>query len=243
MAQIEGRNPVLEALRGNRKITEILIRQGVAGKRIEKIKSIADRQNIPVKQLSIKEFKSEAESSVPQGIIARGAELQLYGIQELVEVARNDDGEPLLILLDHLKDPHNLGAIIRTAYALGAQGLIYPSDRAAGITPTVLKASAGAAEHLKLAQVANINYTIDKLKEAGFWVAGADAEGASVCYQQDLQGAIALVIGSEGHGLRRLVRQNCDFLVKVPMKNNLNSLNASVAAGVLIYEIIRQRQK
>lgn len=242
MAQIEGRNPVIEALKGKRDIKEIIIRRGIKGDRIEEILELARQQNISVKRLERQEFENKTGSSSPQGIIARGEQLQLYSVQELINFAQSDERSPLLILLDHIQDPHNLGAIIRTAYAIGAHGLIFPSDRAAGITPAVLKASAGAAEHLRLARVANINYTIEKLKEDGFWIAGGDARGARFCYEQDFQGPIGLVIGNEGRGLRRLVRENCDFLVKIPMKGELNSLNASVAAGVLIYEIIRQRE-
>ena len=243
MALIEGKNSVIEALEGTRKIYKIYLQQGTDNKKISRIQKLAQKKDIPVEKITAAKIKQLAHSAVPQGVVAEGEELKNYKIEEILQQASDKNEPPLIVLLDHIQDPHNFGAILRSAYAVGAHGVIYPSDRAAGITPVVLKAAAGAAEHLALAQVANINYAIQKLKDEGLWVAGADITDASVCHQQDLKGSLALVIGSEGKGLSRLVRENCDFLVKIPMKQNLDSFNVSVAAGILLYEIMRQRDE
>ncbi|MFW5984646.1 MAG: 23S rRNA (guanosine(2251)-2'-O)-methyltransferase RlmB [Halanaerobiaceae bacterium] len=242
MAQVEGKNPVYEALKGQRKIHEIFVKKGFSEDRIDEIINLAAQKGCRVNKVLDSEFEKRASTSVHQGIIAVGEDIKLWTIEELIDYAKKGEEPPLFVILDQIQDPHNMGAIIRTAYAAGAHGVIFPSDRAAGInSPVVLKSSAGAAEHLPLARVANINYTIKKLKQSGFWVAGAELQQATTFYKQDLKGSLALVVGNEGSGLRRLVKENCDFLVKIPLKRDLDSLNVSVAAGILLYEIVRQR--
>jgi len=162
-------------------------------------------------------------------------------VEEIINHSKNGETPPLIVLLDHLKDPHNFGAILRTAYASGVDGVVFPSDRAAGITPVVRKTAAGAIEYIKLARVANINYTIKKLKDNNFWIAGLELEGADNYYDRNLSLPLGVVIGSEGTGLKRLVKENCDFLLKIPMQENIDSLNASVATGIVLYEVYRQR--
>ncbi|MFP4015863.1 MAG: 23S rRNA (guanosine(2251)-2'-O)-methyltransferase RlmB [Halanaerobiales bacterium] len=243
MAKIEGRNPVLEALKGKRRVDNILIQKGITGEKIDIILEEAERQGIRVERVAKIKLDHMAASHSHQGIIAFAAEKQLVSPEEIVNFAKRREEPPFVIVLDQIQDPHNFGAIIRTAYAAGAHGIIYQDKRAVDITPIVIKSSAGATEHIMLSKVSNINNAIDRLKDLGLWVAGADMDGNQLHFEADLKGSIAIVIGSEGEGLRRLVRENCDFLVKIPMPGQLGSLNASVAAGVVIYEAVRQRYK
>ena len=242
MANIEGRNPVIEVLKGDRKVNKIYLRNGVSGDKIETIKSKADKMGIPVKYIGKNEFNNMASSQVPQGVIALAEKIKLYQPEDILDKAEKLNESPFIVILDHIKDPYNFGAIIRTAYAAGAHGIIFPKDRAAGITSTVIKASSGAIEHIMMSKVANINYTIEKLKKRRLWIAGAGVEGASQYYEMNFDQPIAIVIGSEGEGLKRLVKENCDFLIKIPMKGDLDSLNASVAAGIMLFEVTRQRR-
>lgn len=242
MAKIEGRNPVYEALRGNRRIDNILIQSGISGDKINQILMEAERQGIRIERGPRIKLDQMADSHSHQGIIAFAGEKELVSPLDIVNFAKKKSEAPFVIILDQIQDPHNFGAIIRTAYAAGAHGIIFQDKRAVGITPVVVKSSAGAIEHIKLSEVKNINDTIDGLKEAGLWIAGADMEGEQVHFQANLTGPIGLVIGSEGEGLRRLVKSKCDFLIKIPMPGAFSSLNSSVAAAVLIYEILRQRQ-
>ncbi|ADO77830.1 23S rRNA (guanosine(2251)-2'-O)-methyltransferase RlmB [Halanaerobium praevalens] len=243
MPKIEGRNPVYEALKGKRKIHRIFIQEEITAKIIEDILELAAEKNIPISRISSQKLNESAQSHAHQGVIAEADALESYQLEDVIEIKAQKDGDSLVVILDEIKDPHNFGAIIRTAYAAGADAVVYQERRAVGITPVVLKAAAGAAEHLPLVQVSNINYAIRDLKEANFWIAGADAAADQTHFEADFGGSIGLVIGSEGSGLRRLVRENCDFLVKIPMSGKLGSLNASVAASVIIYEIFRQRGK
>ncbi|MFW6264584.1 MAG: 23S rRNA (guanosine(2251)-2'-O)-methyltransferase RlmB [Bacillota bacterium] len=243
LAKIEGRNPVLEALRGNRRIDNILLQKGISGEKIDLIVNEANRQNIRIEWAPRIKLDQMAESHVHQGVIAFAAEKKLLSPKEIVDLAKNKGEDPFIIILDQIQDPHNFGAIIRTAYAAGAHGIIYQEKRAVGITPVVIKSSAGAIEHINLAEVSNINNAIDELKENGLWISGADMEGDQLHFKADFKGPIAIVIGSEGKGLRRLVKEKCDFLIKIPMLGQLGSLNASVAAAIIIYEAVRQRYK
>lgn len=242
MAKIEGRNPVYEALKGDRRIDNILLQKGINGDIISNIIKEADKQGIRIEKVPRIKLDQMANSHSHQGIIALAGEKELVSAIDIVKYAKDQGDSPFVVILDQIQDPHNFGAIIRTAYAAGAHGIIYQDKRAVGITPVVVKSSAGAIEHIRLSQVSNINYTIDELKKSGLWIAGADIEGEQVHFQADLTGPIALVIGSEGDGLRRLVKEKCDFLIKIPMPGQFSSLNASVAAAVLIYEVLRQRQ-
>ncbi len=241
MAKIEGRNPVFEAIKGNRSIDNILIQKGIHGERIDMIIDEAGKQGIMIEWVSKVTLDQMAESHSHQGIIALASEKQLVSPKEIIDYAKKRGEAPFIIILDQIQDPHNFGAIIRTAYAAGAHGIIFQEKRAVGITPVVVKSSAGAIEHIKLSQVTNINNEIDKLKEQGVWIAGADMDAEQRHFEADLKGALAIVIGSEGEGLRRLVKEKCDFLINIPMPGKLGSLNASVAAGVVIYEALRQR--
>ncbi|MFW5972196.1 MAG: 23S rRNA (guanosine(2251)-2'-O)-methyltransferase RlmB [Bacillota bacterium] len=241
MAKIEGRNPVYEALKGKRRIDNILIQKGVSGNNIDKIINEADIQGIRIEKAPKIKLDQMSVSHSHQGVIAFAAEKTLVSPEQIIKNAKKNNEDPFLIILDQIKDPHNFGAIIRTAYAAGAHGVIFQDKRAVGITPVVVKSSAGAIEHIMLSEVSNINYAIDKLKENGMWIAGADVDGNQLHYNADLKGSLGLVIGSEGEGLRHLVKEKCDFLIKIPMIGKLGSLNASVAAGIIMYEAVRQR--
>lgn len=243
MAKIEGRNPVMEALKGKRRIDNILIQEGISGKKINQIIREAKNKGVRVERVPRIKLDQITNTQSHQGIIAFAGDKELVSPLDIVNYAKGKGEAPFIVILDQIQDPHNFGAIIRTAYAAGAHGVIYQDKRAAGITPVVVKSSAGAVEHIKLSEVKNINYTIDELKKAGLWIAGADMTGENLYYSADFRGSIGLVIGSEGEGLRRLVKDNCDFLVKIPMPGKFSSLNASVAAAVLIYEVLRQRQQ
>lgn len=241
--QIEGRNPVVELLRGQRRVKKIYLQQGVKGNNIDWIIKKAEDNSISFQRVTKTRLNKMASSHSHQGVIAIAEQVRLYEPEAILNLAREKDEPPFVVVLDQIQDPHNFGAIMRTAYAAGVHGIIYPKNRAVDITPVVVKSSAGAVEHLMLAKVTNINYTIKDLKEAGLWIAGTDIEEAQLCYDTDLKGPLAIVIGNEGTGLRRLVKENCDFLVKIPMQGKLGSLNASVAAGIVIFEAVRQRRQ
>jgi 23S rRNA (guanosine2251-2'-O)-methyltransferase len=239
--KIEGRNPVLEALKAGREIDKIFIAQGAEQGSIKKIKSIAKEKKIPIQYIERQRMDQLSESHAHQGIIAFIAAYHYVEVEDILKEAEEKNELPFIIILDELTDPHNLGSIIRTADAAGAHGIIIPKRRAVGLTPIVAKTSAGAIEYMPVAKVPNIARTIDALKKKGIWIVGADIDGLKTYYQEDLTGKIALVIGSEGKGISRLIKEKCDFLVRIPMKGKIGSLNASVAASILMYEIERQR--
>ncbi len=236
---IIGRNPVIEALRSEREIEKIVIAKGAEGS-IKKIEGMAKDKRIPIQYADKAALDRIAEGKTHQGVIAFVSTFEYCEVEDIVEVARTRGEAPFIIILDNIEDPHNLGAIMRTAETAGAHGVIIPKRRAVGITDTVVKASAGATEHLKCAKVSNIAQTIDKLKGLNIWIAACDMEGEPY-YKANLTGSIALVIGSEGAGISRLVKEKCDFVVSIPMKGQITSLNASNAAAILIYEIRKQR--
>ncbi len=239
---IEGRNPVLEALKSEREIDKILISKGNKEGSIKKIIGMAKDMGIPVQYTDKNKINQISTSHAHQGVIAYVAAYRYYEVDEVINRARAKDEKPFLILLDEIEDPHNLGSVLRTANAVGAHGVIIPKRRSVGLTATVAKTSAGAIEYVPVAKVTNLARTIDKLKEQGIWVIGADMDGEDVHYNCDLKGNICIVIGSEGKGISRLVKEKCDFLVRLPMMGEVSSLNASVAAAVLMYEAIRQRE-
>jgi 23S rRNA (guanosine2251-2'-O)-methyltransferase len=241
VVHIEGRNPVLEAIKGNRNFKKILIQEGLKGSKIELIIEEAHKMGIPVEMHKKSKMDTIALSHSHQGIIAFTEPLNKVLPEDILELARDKGEEPFIIILDQIQDPQNFGSIIRTALSAGAHGLIYQKNRAAKITPVVIKASAGASEHLMLSEVNNINSVINILKENGVWIAGTDLDGINFHFNSNLSGPIGIVIGNEGYGLRRLVKENCDFLIKIPMKGSIGSLNASVAAGIIIFEVVRQR--
>ena len=236
---IAGRNPVLEALKSGRNIDTVYIageQTGVLGR----IGGLAREQGIVVKQVDDRKLSQLAQGENHQGVVAVGGCAEYVSVADILAAARERDEAPFLILADEIEDPHNLGALIRTAEAAGAHGLVIPKRRSASLNSTVYKTSAGAASWLPVARVANLVAAMEELKKEGVWIYGADAEGES-WDKADLTGSLALVIGSEGEGLGRLVREHCDFFVSLPMLGKITSLNASVAGGILMYEVLRRR--
>lgn len=238
---VEGRNPVMEAIKGGREIDKILIAKGSEQGSINKIIGMAKDKKIVIQYVERAKLDSMSETKSHQGVIALVTPYTYKTVDDIIETAENRKEDPFMIILDEIEDPHNLGAIIRTAECVGAHGVIIPKRRAVGLTPVVIKASAGAVEYMNIAKVSNIASTIEELKEKGIWVYGADMGGDQHYYDRDLAGPIAIVIGSEGKGIGRLIKEKCDFLVKIPMAGKVASLNASVAASVMMYEVLRQR--
>lgn len=240
LALIEGRNPVIEALKNDREIDKILINKASKEGSIKKIIALAKENNIVIQNVDRRKLDDMSESHAHQGVIAITSEYKYYELEEILEISKKRNEEPFFIILDGITDPHNLGSIIRTADAVGAHAVIIPKRRSVHITPIVAKASAGAVEYIPVCKVTNIVNTIKILKENGLWIAAVDMDGDTF-YKQNLLGALGLVIGSEGAGISRLVKQNCDFTVSMPMSGRVTSLNASVAGGILLYEVYRQR--
>nr|MBO2493701.1 23S rRNA (guanosine(2251)-2'-O)-methyltransferase RlmB [Clostridia bacterium] len=238
--QVEGRNPVIEALRAGKTIEKILVTKGSREGAVRDILRMARERGIVVQEVDRKRLDSMSQTGAHQGIIALVVPYTYVSVEDILERARRTNEPPFVVVLDCIEDPHNLGAIIRTAECCGVHGIIIPKRKAVGITPTVVKASAGAVAYVPVAKVTNVASTLELLKEQGLWVVGAEAQ-ATPYNVQDMKGPIALVIGSEGKGLRRLVKEKCDYLVGIPMKGKINSLNASVAAAILMYEVLRQR--
>ena len=236
---IIGRNPVREALRSGAPMDTVYIGQGSGG--LGEIVALAREQGAVVKTVTEQKLNTLAEGGAHQGVVAFGAVASYVSIEELLEVSGNKGTKPFLIICDEIEDPHNLGAIIRTAETAGADGVIIPKRRSAALSPTVYKTSAGAASWLPVARVPNLGAAIDRLKKEGVWIYGTDMNG-SLYTETNFDGGVALVIGSEGSGMSRLTREKCDFLVKLPMAGKITSLNASVAAGIFMYEVVRQRQ-
>ena len=237
---IEGRNAVTEALRSGRPIDRLFIQDHCQDGPVLTIRRLARAKDIPVKYVEKERLDQLSETGHHQGVIAYAAAYEYAQVEELLEAARKKKEPPFLVLLDGIGDPHNLGAIIRTANLAGAHGVIIPKDRAAGLTATVARTSAGALNYTPVARVTNLTKTMKELKKQGLWFVCADMGGTPM-YDLDLKGPIGLVIGNEGEGVGRLVKETCDLTASIPMKGDIDSLNASVAAGVLAYEIVRQR--
>lgn len=237
---IEGRNAVIEAFRSGKPIDKLFIQDGLQDGPIQTIKREAKKHNTFVKFVSSERLDQISETGKHQGVIAYAAAYEYAQVEDILAAAREKNEPPFIMLLDNIEDPHNLGAIMRTANVAGAHGIIIPKNRAVGLTASVAKTSAGAINYVPVARVTNLSTTIEELKKEGVWFACADMEGTPM-YELDLKGPIGLVIGSEGGGVGRLVKERCDFSAAIPMKGNIDSLNASVAAGVLAYEIVRQR--
>lgn len=240
MAIIEGRNPIIEALKNNRPIEKIMVNKTSKEGSIKKILAMAKENKVIIQEVDRHKLDEMSESHAHQGVIAITSDYRYYDLDEILEIPRQKGEDPFFIILDGITDPHNLGSIIRTADAVGAHAVIIPKRRSVQITPIVAKASAGAVEYLPVCKVTNIVNTIKTLKENGLWIAAVDMDGQTF-YQQNLGGPLGLVVGSEGEGISRLVKQNCDFTVSMPMSGNVTSLNASVAGGILLYEVYRQR--
>lgn len=235
---IIGRNPVIEALKSDENIDTIYI-SGNKGS-LGQICSLAKARNIVVKDCDDKKLDSLADGGSHQGVVAVGACAEYVSVEDILEISKKKGTKPFIIICDEIEDPHNLGAIIRTAETAGADGIIIPKRRSASLNQTVYKTSAGAASWMPVARVSNIAAAIDTLKENGVWIYGTDASGENYT-QTDLTGSMALVIGSEGFGMGRLIKEKCDFLLKLPMYGKVTSLNASVAGGIFMYEAVRQR--
>ena len=240
MAIIEGRNPIIEALKNNRPIEKIMVNKASKEGSIKKILAMAKENKVIIQEVDRHKLDEMSESHAHQGVIAITSDYRYYDLDEILEIPRQKGEDPFFIILDGITDPHNLGSIIRTAHAVGAHAVIIPKRRSVQITPIVAKASAGAVEYLPVCKVTNIVNTIKTLKENGLWIAAVYMDGQTF-YQQNLGGPLGLVVGSEGEGISRLVKQNCDFTVSMPMSGNVTSLNASVAGGILLYEVYRQR--
>ncbi|HEY9574093.1 MAG TPA: 23S rRNA (guanosine(2251)-2'-O)-methyltransferase RlmB [Lachnospiraceae bacterium] len=239
--KIEGRNAVLEAFRAKKAVDKLYVLDGCQDGPIKSILREARRQDTILQFVDKNRLDQMSETGKHQGVIAITASYDYASIEDILENSRKKGEPPFIILLDGIEDPHNLGAIIRTANQAGAHGVIIPKRRAVGLTATVARTSAGAINHTPVAKVTNLATTIDKLKKEGLWFACADM-GASPMYDVDLKGPIGLVIGNEGEGVSHLVKEKCDFTVSIPMYGNIDSLNASVATGILAYEIVRQRR-
>lgn len=237
---IEGRNAVIEAFRGKKTIDKLYILDGCQDGPIMTIKREAKKQDTLIKYVPKERLDQLSQTGKHQGVIAYAAAYEYAEVEDMLQAARDKGEPPFLILLDNIEDPHNLGAIIRTANLAGAHGVIIPKNRAVGLTATVARTSAGALNYTPVAKVTNLAKTMEELKKEGLWFVCADMDGTTM-YDLDLKGAIGLVIGNEGDGVGRLVKEKCDFIASIPMKGNIGSLNASVAAGVLAYEIVRQR--
>lgn len=237
---IEGRNAVLEAFRSGKTIDKLFVMDGCKDGPVMSILREAKKTDTIIKYVDKERLDKMSQTGRHQGVIANAAAYEYAEVEDILQAARDKNEPPFIFVLDGIEDPHNLGAIIRTANLSGAHGVIIPKRRAAGLTATVLKTSAGALNYTPVAKVTNIATTIEELKKEGLWFVCADM-GGEVMYNLDLKGPIGLVIGNEGDGVSRLVKEKCDFVASIPMKGNIDSLNASVATGVLAYEIVRQR--
>ena len=238
---IEGRNAVMEALRSGAAIDKVYIAKGDTDNTLGYIASAARGRGVVVVEADRRKLDGMSRTHSHQGVIAVAAARAYASVEDILAAAREKGEPPLIVVCDELSDPHNLGAVIRTAECAGAHGVIIPKRRSAGLTAVVAKTSAGAVSYLPVARVPNLTALLRQLKEEGLWIFGTAADGATPLYQADLKGPAAIVIGSEGDGMSRLVREQCDFLLSIPMRGQVNSLNASAAAAVVLYEAVRQR--
>lgn len=237
-----GRNSIMEALRSGRSINKIMVAKGDRQGAVRELIGLAKAQGVVVQEVEPAKIDAVAGGIRHQGVAASVSPVAFVEVEDILAAARAKDETPFLVLLDELEDPHNVGAILRTADAAGVHGVLMPKRRSCPLTGTVAKASAGAVEYVPVARIGNIVQTMKELKEQGLWFVGADMDGDKNYYDADLTGPIAVVIGSEGQGMGRLVKENCDFLVKIPMQGKITSLNASVACSLLLYEVVRQRE-
>ena len=241
--QIEGRNAVLELLESGKDINKIYVTKGEKKGSINKIIAMANENKIIVVEKDKKQMDQIAQTENYQGVIAIVPPFEYVEVEDILKVANERGEDPFLLILDGIEDPHNLGAIIRTAETAGVHGIIIPKRRAASVNSTVSKVACGALEYMKIARVNNISDTIKKLKEKGIWICGTAIDAPNDYFNQTLTGPLAIVIGNEGKGMSNLVKKNCDFFVKIPMKGKVTSLNASVSTGIILYEAIKQREQ
>lgn len=240
--QVEGRNSVLELLESNKDINKIFVAKGEKHGSINKIIAIAKEQKVVVVEKDRRQLEEMSQTENCQGVIAIVPPYEYCEVEDILKKAKEQNEDPFIIILDGIEDPHNLGSIIRTAETAGVHGVIIPKRRAATVNSTVNKASAGAVEHMKIARVTNISDTIEDLKREGLWICGTDVETNKYYYNQDLKGPIGIVIGNEGKGISEKVKKSCDFLVKIPMQGKIESLNAAVSTGIVVYEVVKQRK-
>ena len=240
---VEGRNAVLELLNSDRDINKIFVQSGERHGSINKIIAVAKENKVVVTEVEKSKLDFMSKTKNHQGVIAVVPPFNYCEVEDILDFAKSKNEDAFILILDGIEDPHNLGSIIRTAETAGVHGIIIPKRRTVTVNSTVAKVSAGAVEHMKIARVNNITETIRKLKENGLWIIGTDGEARTLYYNHDLKGDIAIIIGSEGFGMSRLVKENTDMLVKIPMKGKITSLNASVSAGIIIYEAVKQRLK
>ena len=241
--QIEGRNSVLELLESGKDINKIYIAKGEKHGSINKIIAKAKENKVVIVEIEKEKLNKMAQTNNPQGVIAIVPPFDYSTVDDILNEAKNKNEKAFILILDGIEDPHNLGSIIRTAETAGVHGIIIPKRRSAQVNSTVNKTSAGATNFMKIARVNNINETIEYLKNNDVWIYGTDGEAKEMYYDEDMTGNIAIIIGSEGFGMSRLVKENCDFLLKIPMKGKITSLNASVSAGIIMYEVVKQRMK
>ncbi len=239
--QIEGRNSVIELLESKKDINKIFVTKGEKHGSINKILAMARERNVIIVEKDKRQMEQMAQTPNYQGVIAIVPPFEYCEIEDILEDAKNKNEDPFVLILDGIEDPHNLGSIIRTAETAGVHGVIIPKRRAASVNSTVSKVSAGAVEHMKIARITNISDSIQKLKDNGLWICGTDIDAKNYYYNQDLKGPLGIVIGNEGQGMSEKVKKNCDFLVKIPMKGKVTSLNASVSTGIVVYEAVKQR--
>ena len=239
--QVEGRNSVTELLKSGKDINKLYVQKGEKHGSINEIIKLAKQNKVVITELDRAKLDQMSESHNHQGVIAIVPPYEYCDVDEILEYAKSKNESPFILILDGIEDPHNLGSIIRTADCSGVHGIIIPKRRSVQVNATVNKTSAGAAQYVKVARVNNLTETIKYLKENDVWIYGTDIEGKCYYNEQKYNGGVAIVIGSEGFGMSRLVKENCDFLVKIPMVGKINSLNASVSAGILMYEVFNQR--
>ena len=240
--KIEGRNSVIELLKAGKDINKLYIQKGEKKGSILEIIKLAKQNKIIMSETEKTKLDQMSETKNHQGVIAIVPPYEYADVDDILDAAKKKNEDPFIIILDEIEDPHNLGSIIRTAECAGAHGIIIPKRRSALVNSTVVKTSAGATSYMKVARVNNLNETIEYLKEHNVWVYGTDMLGSSYYDEQDYKGGVAIVVGSEGEGMGRLIKEKCDFLIKIPMKGKINSLNASVSAAIVMYEVMKQRR-
>ncbi|MBO5143687.1 MAG: 23S rRNA (guanosine(2251)-2'-O)-methyltransferase RlmB [Clostridia bacterium] len=241
--KVEGRNAVIELLKSDKVINKVMILKGERQGSINEIIKLAKQRGLVISEVDKNKLDQISETKHHQGVIAFISPIKYKEIDDILNIARERNEAPFIVIADEIEDPHNLGALIRTAEIAGCHGLIIPKRRAVAVTEIVAKVSCGATEHLAIARVNNINDAIDELKEKGLWIYGTDGSAKDLYYEQDMTGPVAIIIGSEGRGMSKLTMKKCDFLVKIPMKGHITSLNASVSGGIVIFEAVKQRNK
>lgn len=239
--KIEGRNAVIELLKSDKTVNKIFIQRGERQGSINEIIKLAKKKNLVITEVDRNKLDTLSDTKHHQGVIAFVSPVEYKSIDDIFELAKSRNEDPFILIADEIEDPHNLGALIRTAECAGCHGVIIPKRRAVGVTEVVAKTSVGATEYVPIARVNNINETIRELKDRGVWVTGTDGKADKLYYEQDLTGPIAIIIGSEGRGMGELTMKNCDFLVRIPMMGKITSLNASVSGGIVVFEALKQR--